>query len=44
VTAQEKLEILQKALKEGASVSSICRQNKISRKTFYEWKKKYLAT
>jgi len=43
MTAQEKLEILQKVLKEGASVSSVCRQEGISRKTFYAWKKKYLT-
>jgi len=39
--AQEKLKILQKVLKEGFSVSSVCRQNNISRKTFYQWKRKY---
>ncbi len=43
MTAQEKLKILHKVLKEGSSVSSVCRQNKISRKTFYFWKKKYLS-
>ncbi|MFZ5366123.1 MAG: glycosyltransferase [Patescibacteria group bacterium] len=43
MTAQEKLKILQKVLKEGASVSSVCRKFKISRKTFYAWKKRYLA-
>jgi len=43
MTAQEKLEILQQVLKKSASVSSVCRDNKISRKTFYSRKKKYEA-
>lgn len=41
--AHQKLRLIQKVLKEGASVSSVCRENKISRKTFYQWKKKYLS-
>jgi len=41
--ARQKRRILGKVLKDGFSISSVCRQNGISRKTFYAWEKKYLA-
>ena len=41
-SACKKREILQKVLKEGKKVSEVCQQAGISRKTFYQWKKRYL--
>ena len=43
MTVHQKLQVVQKVLKEGSSVSSVCRKFGISRKTFYEWRKRYLA-
>ena len=38
---QKKLEILEKVVKQGKSVVEVCQNYKISRKTFYQWKKRY---
>jgi len=40
-TAQEKIRILKKVLREKRSVAEVCRYSGISRKTFYQWKKTY---
>jgi len=39
--ASKKLKILNKVLKEGKTVSEVCREAGIARKTFYQWKKRY---
>jgi len=41
LTARQKLKILKKVLQEGEQVSSVCSEARITRKTFYQWKKKY---
>lgn len=43
-TAQEKLRILQRVLKRKKKVSDVCRSEGISRKTYYEWKSRYLRS
>ena len=40
-SAQEKLSILRKVLRDKKAVSQACREAGISRKTFYQWKKAY---
>jgi len=41
-SSKSKLHILNQVLREGESVSKVCRQAGIARKTFYQWKERYL--
>ena len=43
ITARDKLRILRRVLRHKESVSAVCRDEDISRKTFYSWKGKYLG-